>query len=296
MTHSLVKKADTKLPVENVLDIINRDGTVILSGLLNPKDIKRLSNDVNPLFNRSEFCDGHFYGVKTKRVHALIAKSEVYRKLAVHPFLLELMNRILGPFCERIQINVTQGIQIWPGAPAQILHRDDTKFPVRGFNCEFMVNVIIAVDKFTKENGCTRFALGSHKWEDRKRRPTEDELSYAEMEPGEAEIIIGSVMHGGGENRSSAPRAGIVLGYCLGWVRQTENQYLVAPPKVAKNYSEELQDLLGYSIHRPNLGMYEGNEPKILFQEDPDQNFVTHDWLTPEQEQLVEKHYATRAL
>ena len=41
---------------------------------------------------------------------------------------------------------------------------------------------------------------------------------------------------------------GLNITYCLGWLRQEENQYLSCPPHIAKDLSPELQDLLGYTM------------------------------------------------
>ena len=44
------------------------------------------------------------------------------------PKVVEIMQRLLGPNCDRIQLNLTQGIQIWPGEKAQVVHRDHSMF------------------------------------------------------------------------------------------------------------------------------------------------------------------------
>ena len=79
----------------------------------------------------------------------------------------------------------------------------------------------------------------------------EQEITQAEMEPGEVLIYLGSLIHAGGQNRSELPRTGIALSYCLGWLRQSENQYFSAPPEIARYFGSELQQMLGYSVQRP---------------------------------------------
>ena len=56
----------------------------------------------------------------------------------------------------------------------------------------------------------------------------------------------GAVYHGGGANRSDAPRRGINITYNVSWLRQEENQYLTIPREVAREFPEELQRLIGY--------------------------------------------------
>jgi ectoine hydroxylase-related dioxygenase (phytanoyl-CoA dioxygenase family) len=153
-----------------------------------------------------------------------------------------------------------------------------------------MVNAMCAYSAFTRENGATIVVPGSHKW-DPDRMPVAEEITQAEMEPGEVLIYLGSLIHAGGQNRSELPRAGIALSYCLGWLRQSENQYFAPPPEIARYFSTELQDMLGYCVQRPNLGMYEGGQPSLLFGERSDR-IITRDWLTPDQDEQLRRYHA----
>lgn len=272
-----------------VLDIIRRDGAVILTGALPQNELAELHRELDKDFEKSQFCKGLFYGSKTKRTHSLIAKSVVCQKMATDEKIINIMNGMLKPYCNTIQLNLTQGIQIHPGELAQVPHRDDAMFTEYGHTHEFMVNALWAYGPFTKNNGATFVVPGSHKWEDRARIPDADEYTHAEMDAGDVLVYLGSVIHGGGTNQTLSPRTAVVISYCLGWLRQSENQYFAVPPSIAKDLPKQLQDLLGYSVHRPNLGMFEGNEPNILFKEKNLSEIITHDWLRPEQnEQLLE--------
>ena len=279
--HCNIKKVSASCGLSDIVAPINADGAVIVEGMLGKKQLQSFNNELDLQFDRMKFCDGLFFGRQTKRAHSLIAKSQACREIAITPLVLEVVGQILQPYCDTFQLNLTQGIQIWPGERAQYLHRDDAMFPARQWCCEYMINAMWACTEFTEENGATVVVPGSHKWKDRTRRPKVHEAVQAEMVPGDVLLYLGSVIHGGGENRSHSPRTGVVIGYSLGWLRQYENQYLAVPPELAKNYPKLLQDLLGYRVHRPNLGMYEGEEPSVLFS--PPTEFVTHDFLNNQQ-------------
>ena len=75
-----------------------------------------------------------------------------------------------------------------------------------------------------------------------------------------------------GENQSNASRLGLNLTYCLGWLRQEENQYLSCPPEIAKNFDPALQDILGYTQGEYALGCYT----------DPTDNTSGRDIVPPE--------------
>jgi hypothetical protein len=79
----------------------------------------------------------------------------------------------------------------------------------------------------------------------------------------------------------------MIVSYCLGWLRQFEAQLLIYPPDVAKTFSPELASLLGYAIHRPNLGNYEGQCPSLLLGDGPRDYIQAQDALRPEQEAFI---------
>lgn len=286
----LLTRLDARASIDRTMEILDRDGAVILSGLLNEDELGALRRELDPEFAQAEFCQGLFYGGKTKRIHSLARKSATIRSMIMRPQVVTVMSRILGPHCDSIQLNLTQGIQIWPGEKAQVVHRDDSMFPISPKPFEFMVNAMWAYTPFTRGNGATLVVPGSHRW-DPERLPEPQEIIAAEMAPGEVLIYRGSLIHAGGANQSTLPRTGIALSYCLGWIRQSENQYFAAPPEIAKHFTKELQDMLGYSVQRPNLGMVEGAEPNVLFQENSGR-IITRDWLTPDQNEQLRRYHA----
>jgi ectoine hydroxylase-related dioxygenase (phytanoyl-CoA dioxygenase family) len=81
------------------------------------------------------------------------------------------------------------------------------------------------------------------------------------MKAGSALVYLGGLTHSGGANRSTADRTGVVIGYCAGWLRTYEEQFLAYPREVARWFPEELQRLIGYRWHRPNIGGWEGQDP-----------------------------------
>ena len=273
--------------VEKYIDALKNDGYVIIRNLVCGENLKTLRHELDSYFQKTPTSEGVFWGNSTKRMGRIFSKSKQSRQLATHPVILEIMNAILGPYCERIQINLTQAIQIAPGEYEQTLHRDDELFPFPKADAEFMVNAMWAIDDFTEENGGTIVWPGSHRFETQRQVP-KNELVPAIMKSGSVLIWLGSTQHAGGANKTKLPRAGLTISYCLGWLRQAENQYLAYPPNVAKHFSEQLQDLIGYKVHRPNLGWYEGQEPDLLFHNRPD-TLAAKDLFTPEIDALAQE-------
>jgi ectoine hydroxylase-related dioxygenase (phytanoyl-CoA dioxygenase family) len=80
------------------------------------------------------------------------------------------------------------------------------------------------------------------------------------MPRGSVLCYSGTVIHGGGQNRSDAARIGLNITYCLGWLRQEENQFLSCPPQIARTLEPAITDLLGYTMGNYALGYYSNPE------------------------------------
>ena len=134
----------------------------------------------------------------------------------------------------------------------------------------------------TREKGGTRLWTGSHINQDVLALPEEDSVVPV-VAPGDALIFLGSTLHGGGGNRTAAIRRGIIISYCLGWLKPFELQWLVYPPAVARHFPPELAALVGYAQHRPNLGNVEGQCPSVLLQDAVPHLLGAVDALRPDQ-------------
>jgi hypothetical protein len=287
MTIATLRESAT---VAECLEAIDGDGCVILDRLAPPPMMDAVQSELDPFFARTPFGEGDFVGFGTKRMGALVVKSPTVRDLVMHPTVLGIMDAILGPNCSRIQLNLTQAVQIWPGELAQMFHRDDEMFPYPNKGCEFMVNALWAYEDFTKENGATRVVPGSHRWPV-TREPDSESVAYAEMDRGSLLIYLGSAIHSGGANVTQRPRTALINSYSLGWLRQAENLYLAVPPAIARTMPEPLRQLVGYAIHEPQLGWYEGQDPAVALQSDVPETLAARDYMPPAIAEAIRQHY-----
>jgi hypothetical protein len=252
--------------MSDAFSTLDREGYVILERAAPAALMDEIAGELAPWLSRpvdaSPLPNNPFTGFRTLRTSALIAKSRGCGELALHPRVLELVERVLGPQCARFQLSFTQAIKIGPGERAQAIHRDTTMYPFRRPGPEVFINAIWALTDFTVANGATRVHPGSHAWE---RAPRAGDTTISAVMPrGSVIVYYGSVFHGGGANSTSdESRTGIAFGYTLGWLRQEENQYLAVPPEKARTLPIELQRLIGYADHYPFLGWHEGNDPEV---------------------------------
>ena len=276
---------------ETVNDILEEHGCIVIENMLEDASREALESRMRPLLDATAPCQGHFYGFATKRLSGLSAKSKACRLMAVEPHILAVMDEFLLKTRRAYQLNLTQAIQIGPGEPQQLIHADELMFSFEHPGREAMINCMWAVDDSTKENGATLLVPGSHKWP-RDRAPEPHEIVQGEMRKGSVLIYFGSLLHAGGANRTDISRTGIVISYCLGWLRQAENQYLAVPPDIARALPEELQRLLGYFVHEPNLGCVEGQDPIRMLKDERDGSSPVQEFIPKEVQPMLEEHRA----
>lgn len=241
---------------DDILAAVAADGAVIIDSAMSPDLADQIASETMPYIEASPPGNEAFTGAQTTRTGALVARSAGCRRLVTEASILALVDAYLSPYCEQIQLHLTQMIRIQPGQPKQVLHRDRQawgKFIPPSI--EPQLNTIWALTDFTFENGATQVVPGSNHW-DYSRKAIDDEISYAVMSRGSVLLYSGSVIHGGGENQATADRIGINLTYSLGWLRQEENQYLSCAPEVAKDLDPALQALLGYTMGSVACGYF----------------------------------------
>jgi len=241
---------------EDLVETLKTDGACVVEGVLDADGLATMKSECMPFIDATEAGRDDFTGRKTTRTGALVARSQACRDAVMQPTIVDGAKAFLAPYCETIQLHLTQFIRIKPGQGVQPLHRD--RLAWGGYllpTLEPQFNTIWAITDFTKENGATNVIPGSNTW-DPERTPSRDEVDYAEMDAGSVLIYSGSVVHSGGANVSDADRIGLNITYALGWLRQEENQYLSCPPEIAKDFDPELQAMLGYAMGSYALGYF----------------------------------------
>ena len=269
------------------------DGYCIIPDAIPVESVEALNGDLDSRFAGTPFCEGGFYGPRTKRFGSLLKRSAVAADFIRHPLILAITQNLLGPWCDRFNLNLSQGIEIHPGAPAQFPHRDQDMWQGEKGRTEYLVNVMWPLTEFTAENGATRIWPGSHHPGAADLPPSEPPIT-AEMSPGSVLLFLGSTLHAAGGNYASSVRRGLIVSYCLGWLKPFENQWLCYPPEIAKGFDPELAKLVGYSQHRPNLGNYEGQCPSVLLQRDLPEYLAAADALRPDQQAELAAYLANQ--
>jgi ectoine hydroxylase-related dioxygenase (phytanoyl-CoA dioxygenase family) len=189
-----------------------------------------------------------------QRVYNLIAKSPRFVEIARHPFVLAVMEELLGPAF--LLSNLTANIAR-PGRPekdpARNLHHDvgfiDIAAPRPRPLHQYAIvgQVIWMLDDFTELNGATRIVPGSHlegRWPD----PADADRAVPALGPkGSALIFDGRLWHQTGTNETESDlRHALLAYYCVPWLRPQENWPAALPATLADTFPAEVRQLLGF--------------------------------------------------
>ena len=242
--------------LDEIAGALKENGAVVVERAVPVDLVDQVVTELRPDFDREgRKFENNFNGYATLRLSGILALSPSSAELIAHPLVLAMADSVLRPHCECYRIGSCTGIEIMPGEADQELHRDDDFYPLRIAGVEYQIGAMWALDPFTEANGATRIVSGSH-----DMRPIAEvavgDLEQATMTKGSVLFYMGSLIHGGGANRTAQRRCGLINTYSLGWLRQEENQYLTIPRQIADGFPELLRRLMGYQSHGPALGVY----------------------------------------
>ncbi|EEP79371.1 predicted protein [Uncinocarpus reesii 1704] len=242
-----------------VKDILEEHGTVIVESLV-PRDVvDRLNKDLDPLVEahpgglESEAFPKARLPVSTKWLQFLTATCKTFREDILNNSAIHtICEDVFEPLGDYWLISGT-AMDMAPGCAGQPLHRDDVSHPIiRHLGPEAPITVVaflIALTPFTAENGSTRVILGSHKWPT-LGRPNEDDTVRAVMNPGDAILITGRIVHGGSRDTTGTPRRLLSLGMGISQLTPYE-AHSALPRKVIESMTPVAQRMVGWRSLRP---------------------------------------------
>ena len=256
------------------LERFRTDGYVILERAVDRAELDELIAALAPYEAGRPMGRNDFEGEKSQRVYSLIAKGPAFRRLAEHPRVVALLDKVLLP---NYLLSTFQSIRLHPGENAQAFHTDDAFYLVpRPRASTLGVSVIWAIEDFAVDNGATEVIPGSHRWGAEHPDTRPHDVVPAVMPAGSAIVFDAALWHRGGANDSSRTRLAMSPQYCQPFLRPQESQLLIMPPDAARACSPKLRSMLGYSIHPPFIGQVEGMHPLRLV--DPSySSHKTHD-------------------
>lgn len=253
-THDGLERLPADTDPDKLADVLRRDGGLVVEGLVTRTTALRIDAELAPHVEARhggfdpEFDDA-FYGSNTKRVQGLAHKSRTWvDEILLNPALLAVADRVLLPHCGDYWMSQAETIFIGPGNPSQELHRDDLNWhDAARLGIDLQISVLTAVGDYDADAGATMVIPGSHAW------PLDAPVDPADARPvelgvGDALVYLGSLVHGGGHNRTADRwRKGVYCSYLLGWLTPEEATSRSITPELAATLPQRARELLGWS-------------------------------------------------
>ena len=115
----------------DIAKLLNEDGCVVIADLAPRETMDQIRTELEPYLAATGGGNTDFLGETTRRTGALIARSPTSRSLITHPTVIDTLDLVLGDHASTFQVDLTQLVTIGPGAPAQMIHRDQWSGRVR---------------------------------------------------------------------------------------------------------------------------------------------------------------------
>ena len=176
----------------------------------------------------------------------MILYDDHFLRLLELPEMLDVVDRVLSPTAV---LHLQNGF-ILPSAEtetASFQHSFHTDFPRYMEGYVASVNVMLAIDPYTSENGGTIVVPGTHQ---RPQRPSDDYLAAAaipvECPAGSMIVFDSTLWHAAGQNRSGGDRLGINHQFTRSFFKQQIDYVRALGNKVVERQPARTQQLLGW--------------------------------------------------
>jgi ectoine hydroxylase-related dioxygenase (phytanoyl-CoA dioxygenase family) len=236
---------------EEQCDQLDQQGYLLLKGVLTPEQVAEVVARAEAVWAQEGAQAGseNYLEPGVRRLANLANKGDEFRRLLVHPAVLQAVHTVLGP---RVRINMLNARDALPhGTAVQPLHTDadhGAKADARGY---LVCTAIWMLDPFTRENGATRLVPGTHRGSALPKEVLADVLAphpdeiYVTGQPGDVFIFNGHCWHAGGANHTDHARRAILAHYARADLPQRLNQKQSISPEVQATLSPLERDVLG---------------------------------------------------
>ncbi|KGO40479.1 Phytanoyl-CoA dioxygenase [Penicillium expansum] len=282
----LKSSATDDVAAHEAIEALKVAGVCIVRNLLDRSTVDKVRQELQPYDKQADSFEG--FPKNYCQVAGLLSKSPTYAHSIVgNKLFTAVRNYFLTSTYEcwaekgtwmsvksPPQLDSTLALYVNPGSGDQGLHRDDatqqnwnsgaSEYSLgRDSGCAMMV----ALTECAREDGTTRFIPGSHLWDYQYDHPSNDDprIRYAEMRPGDAYLMLSSVIHAGSVNYSTDRRRVLAAVFAArSHLRQVENQYLTYDIETVRTFPTWLQRFMGYSLSKLFQGWVDKKDPLLV--------------------------------
>ena len=226
-----------KILTQSQIDRFNEDGFIILPAFLDANEVKimqgiKVQAERVATENGGSFTDGKAsYDVETlekpggmaemalRKVQEIFPENQDFRDVMGSDKILDVVSDLIGPevyyHSSKLMCKPAKGGRRKPW------HQDYAYWSDMNTN---QVTVWTAIDAATRENGCMQIIPGSHKrgliehhhgedWMIDEVNISDENIEFAEMNPGDTLIFNVLALHASDPNHSSKPRLSAIIDF-----------------------------------------------------------------------------------
>ena len=206
------------------MQILRRDGFVLLKGIIPPDHVGRIRKDVADTVRRHTSLP-----LPKGYVTGFLRLNQTVAPYLTHPRILELVDRLFG---EDARISMVTGVINGPGIERGPVHADwpynqNHGSRVKAPYPDIVMNLVTMwmLSRFTKENGGTIVVPGSHRKNNAPRTGSEldptathEGETQLQGEPGDVCVLDARTWHAIAPNRTDEERVAVIVRYAPWWV------------------------------------------------------------------------------
>ena len=238
------------------LDDLDRDGFTIIKSALPPEHVNRLLDLVKTHYDLT--IDMKYEGVpdrdiKDKIVYALPCKD--YEFLVpifsekIESILKLKLNDVYYRYLPVDQPNYYLSYYNARSSGDRLDLHIDSHIPSPGSYC-WSMQVVIALEPMTVENGCTVVVSGSHKSGEYTNRNSKDFLDLL-LNAGDIVIWDSRLWHGTRNNKTISTRWALIATFSSWWVKPAMDYTKSLPQEIFSKLSPKEKSLLGFCAIPP---------------------------------------------
>ena len=252
-------------PVSSQVDILDRQGFILLDSIIGPSLLEDLRTDLASANKKCfEFQQQHHVGNRKNSddnplgadgalggaAHHVLPLGSSFVEFLEQQYCFDIISNFLGgKFILNAFGGVTNTRDNNMYEHCLIVHRD-----ARSFHPSFrqMLWMLVMLDDFTEDNGATLLLAGSHTQEHKPQ----DEIFFSNAakaigKAGSIALFDGRLWHACGRNNTDRPRRALTLAFTLPFIKPQMDYVRAFGPEKVSQMSDNMKQLLGYHARVP---------------------------------------------
>jgi len=254
MKHGITSQtANPSNPLEELSEAVSIMGYGIYKNFLSPEEVRISAKKIDDVYNKqlTQLGVQNFDSMKDSNIaRSLATEDPFFAHIAVGENAAAIISRLLGDkfilFSQNGIINPANQVHYQSSWHRDLNYQHWTSSKPLG------MSILVAIEPFTVETGCTRISPATHKQSDAPSDLFLEKYSVPiVMEPGDAAVFDAMIYHKAGANTSGKIRRAINHIYTIPLMRAQFDFTKVEDFEINGTYSEKQRFILGEQVNQP---------------------------------------------